>query len=67
MKIAHNIDVVGSNAPSAESGTDDSKNPQIGVHPIIETAGERARGSVTEYSISKAQPFKTKGSGYTGK
>lgn len=66
MKIPHDFDVVNKAAPSADAGTLPQDNPGIKPNVIEQTPGEKARGSMTEFSQSKAQPFKKKGTGYVG-
>lgn len=67
MKIKKDFDVVSGTVPSAQSGVSYYENPQI-CPPggsIGATAGEKSKNDTSAESTSKAQPFKTKGAGYT--
>jgi len=68
MKISKSMDVVNGPAPSCEKGTGPFENP--GIKPsesaIADTPGENASNDTSAESMSKAQPFKRKGSSAYG-
>lgn len=67
MKIKLDFDVVGSEAPSYDKGTDPLNNPQIAPFEdaIPQTPGEKAVNSTEPDMIDKAQPMKgMDGGGY---
>lgn len=66
MKIKKDFDVCSGSVPGAQSGASYDENPQI-IPPggsIPMTSGEKAKNDTSAESMSKAQPFKTKGAGY---
>ena len=64
-KVSKSRDVIGTPAPSCDSGTQPWDNPGIKPNPPGVTPGEKASNDTTENQINKAQPFSKKGSGYT--
>ena len=68
MKIPPDYDVVNKPAPSYSKGTPYDSNPQLDPYEraIPETPGEKAVNSTEPDIISKGQPYKKTGSGYTG-
>lgn len=69
MKIATDFDVVNKPAPSAASGTAFGSYDGINPHEkaIPECPGEKASNDPAAFSMTKAQPFGSGGSGYTNK
>lgn len=61
-------DCANDEAPKMSSGSNPTDNP--GIEPfetaIPDTPGEKAVNDVAAESMSKAQPYKCQGSGYTG-
>ena len=67
-KIPLDLDVVYGKVPSAESGDNPFDNP--GITPsekdIKDTPGESESNDTSAMEVNKAQPYKSKGSGYCG-
>ena len=67
-KIPTNFDVVSKEPPKAASGENFFSNPQLDPYetPIPEGKDWNASNTTGPEETNKAQPYKTKGSGYTG-
>lgn len=65
-KISKSRDLKGTPPPSFSAGTQPWENPGIQPNDPGMTPGEKASNDVTEFTMSKAQPFKKKGAGVTG-
>lgn len=59
------LDPVNDAVPGLSSGYDPCDNSGITPGEVADTPGEKATNDTAAESFSKAQPFKTKGSGYT--
>lgn len=67
MKIDKSKDIAMQEAPMCSKGTNPWDNAGIMPHEkaIPDTPGQKATNDTSAESFSSAQPFKTKGSGYT--
>lgn len=68
MQIPHDYDVLGKEPPRGEMSVPGccSKTVQPPSGAIPETKGWNSSNEVKENSTNQAQPFRTKGAGYTG-